>query len=36
VLGTTGGAHLTVTGSFSISLDELGAAHRETLPAIFG
>ena len=36
VLGTTGGTHLTVTGSFSISLDELGAAHRETLPANFG
>jgi phosphoribosylformylglycinamidine synthase len=36
VLGTTGGTHLTVTGGFSISLDELGAAHRETLPAIFG
>ncbi len=36
VLGTTGGTHLTVTGGFSISLDELGAAHRGTLPAIFG
>ena len=36
VLGTTGGTHLTVTGGFSISLDELGAAHRQTLPALFG
>jgi phosphoribosylformylglycinamidine (FGAM) synthase-like enzyme len=36
VLGTTGGTALTVTGGFSIPLDELGAAHRPTLPALFG
>jgi phosphoribosylformylglycinamidine synthase II len=36
VLGTTGGTALTVTGGFSIPLDELGAAHRQTLPALFG
>ena len=36
VLGQTGGASLEVTGSFSIGLDELAAAHRGTLPALFG
>jgi phosphoribosylformylglycinamidine synthase II len=36
VIGATGGASLEVAGLFSISLDELGAAHRTTLPAIFG
>ena len=36
VLGTTGGGGLTVTDGFSISLDELGAAYRQTLPALFG
>ena len=36
VLGTTGGTALTVTSGFSIPLDELGAAHRQTLPALFG
>jgi phosphoribosylformylglycinamidine synthase len=35
-LGRTGGASLEVTGSFSIGLDELAAAHRGTLPALFG
>ena len=36
VIGTTGGQALEVTGQFSITLDELGAAHRETLPLLFG
>ncbi len=36
VIGVTGGTSLEVAGLFSISLDELGAAHRPTLPAIFG
>ena len=36
VIGATGGASLGVTGLFSISLDELAAAHGQTLPAIFG
>jgi phosphoribosylformylglycinamidine synthase subunit PurL len=36
VIGVTGGSSLQVAGLFSISLDELGAAHRQTLPAIFG
>jgi phosphoribosylformylglycinamidine synthase len=36
VIGTTGGGSLEVTGGFSILLDELAAAHRQTLPAIFG
>ena len=36
VIGTTGGQHLAVTGGFSISLDELRAAHRQTLPGLFG
>jgi phosphoribosylformylglycinamidine synthase subunit PurL len=35
-LGMTGGASLEVTGSFAIPLDELAAAHRGTLPALFG
>jgi phosphoribosylformylglycinamidine synthase II len=35
-IGVTGGASLEVAGLFSISLDELGAAHRQTLPALFG
>ena len=35
-LGTTGGASLEVTGSFAIPLEELAAAHRGTLPALFG
>jgi phosphoribosylformylglycinamidine synthase len=34
-LGVTGGANLEVTGLFSIPLDELAAAHRATLPALF-
>jgi phosphoribosylformylglycinamidine synthase len=36
VLGTTGGASLEITDEFSISLDELAAVHRQTLPALFG
>jgi phosphoribosylformylglycinamidine synthase len=36
VLGETGGPGLEVAGLFSISLDELGAAHGQALPAIFG
>jgi phosphoribosylformylglycinamidine synthase len=36
VLGETGGGSLEVTGSFAIGLDELAAAHRATLPALFG
>jgi len=35
VLGMTGGASLEVSGSFAIPLDELAAAHRGTLPALF-
>ena len=35
-IGETGGHSLEVAGLFSISLDELGAAHGQTLPAIFG
>jgi len=34
-LGVTGGANLEVTGLFSVTLDELAAAHRGTLPALF-
>ncbi|HUY52015.1 MAG TPA: phosphoribosylformylglycinamidine synthase subunit PurL [Streptosporangiaceae bacterium] len=36
VLGTVGGDSLVVTGSFDIPVDELAAAHRGTLPALFG
>jgi phosphoribosylformylglycinamidine synthase subunit PurL len=36
VLGVTGGASLEVTGRFAIPLAELAAAHRATLPALFG
>jgi phosphoribosylformylglycinamidine synthase subunit PurL len=36
VLGTVGGDSLRVTGCFEIHLDELAAAHRGTLPALFG
>jgi hypothetical protein len=36
VIGRTGGQSLEVTGQFSITLDELGAAHREILPLLFG
>jgi phosphoribosylformylglycinamidine (FGAM) synthase-like enzyme len=35
VIGTTGGDALEVSGSFTIGLDELAAAHRATLPALF-
>jgi len=34
-IGRTGGSALVV-GGFSIGLDELGAAHRDTLPALLG
>ena len=34
-LGVTGGPSLEVTGLFAIPLDELAAAHRATLPALF-
>jgi phosphoribosylformylglycinamidine synthase subunit PurL len=36
VLGVTGGARLEVAGCFTIPLPELAAAHRATLPALFG
>ena len=40
VLGVTGGGNLEIGaasgGSFTIPLDELAAAHRATLPALFG
>ena len=35
-IGSTGGTTLEVTDCFSVGLDELGRAHRETLPALFG
>jgi len=35
-LGVTGGAALEVVDCFTIPLDELAAAHRGTLPALFG
>jgi phosphoribosylformylglycinamidine synthase subunit PurL len=35
-IGTTGGDSLTVTDCFSVPLDELGAGHARTLPALFG
>jgi len=35
-LGVVRGDSLVVTGSFDISVDELAAAHRGTLPALFG
>ena len=35
-IGTTGGDRLVVEGCFSIGLDELAAAHTQTLPALFG
>ena len=35
-LGTVGGASLEVEGSFEVSLGELAATHRGTLPALFG
>jgi phosphoribosylformylglycinamidine synthase II len=36
VLGVTGGTSIEVAGCFTISLEELGAVHRGTLPALFG
>jgi phosphoribosylformylglycinamidine synthase II len=36
VIGAVGGASLVVTDSFDIAVDELAAAHRGTLPALFG
>ena len=35
-LGVTGGPDLEVTGCFTIPLAELAAAHRATLPGLFG
>ena len=35
-LGVTGGASLEIAGSFSIPVEELIAAHRATLPGLFG
>jgi phosphoribosylformylglycinamidine synthase len=35
-LGTVGGAGLEVAGEFTVPLDELAAAHRQPLPALFG
>jgi phosphoribosylformylglycinamidine synthase subunit PurL len=35
-LGAVGGDSLVVTGYFDIPVDELAAAHRGTLPALFG
>jgi phosphoribosylformylglycinamidine synthase len=35
-LGLTGGESLVVDGLFDVTLDELGTAHRGTLPALFG
>jgi phosphoribosylformylglycinamidine synthase subunit PurL len=35
-LGSTGGAELDVAGELTVSLTELGSAHRGTLPAVFG
>ncbi len=36
VLGTTGGSELDVTGCFSVSLAELGVAHRGSFGELFG
>jgi phosphoribosylformylglycinamidine synthase len=36
VIGATGGTALEVTGRFRVGLDELAAAHRAALPALFG
>jgi phosphoribosylformylglycinamidine synthase len=36
VLGMTGGTELEVAGCFSVSLAELGAAHRGSFPELFG
>jgi phosphoribosylformylglycinamidine synthase len=36
VLGTVEGTSLEVAGSFAVPLDELAAAHRGVLPALFG
>jgi phosphoribosylformylglycinamidine synthase II len=36
VIGAVGGESLVVTGTFDIPVDELAAAHRGTLPALFG
>jgi phosphoribosylformylglycinamidine synthase subunit PurL len=35
VLGTAGGNALVVAGAFTIGLDELAAAHQQTLAALF-
>jgi phosphoribosylformylglycinamidine synthase len=36
VIGMTGGSSLVAAGLFSIPLDEIGAAHSQALPSIFG
>ena len=36
VIGTVGGTSLDVAGYFDIPVGELAAAHRGTLPALFG
>jgi phosphoribosylformylglycinamidine synthase subunit PurL len=36
VIGTVGGPSLDMAGHFDIPVDELAAAHRGTLPALFG
>ena len=36
VIGVTGGPALAVSGGFTVSLDELAAAHGAALPALFG
>ena len=36
VIGTVGGPSLEVAGHFDIPVGELAAAHRGTLPALFG
>jgi phosphoribosylformylglycinamidine synthase subunit PurL len=36
VIGLTGGDSLQIAGSFEVPLDELTAAHRAPLPALFG
>ena len=35
-IGTTGGAALELDGLFTVPVDELAAAYRGTLPALFG
>jgi phosphoribosylformylglycinamidine synthase subunit PurL len=35
-IGATGGRDLEIAGLFSVSIAELEAAHRFTMPAVFG